>query len=70
MSEDIVDRYGNQIHIACLALQRLRRREPFASRQDFQRLVEEYCQNSRAILQLIRALASQADGCRWKDAAG
>ncbi len=35
MSEDIIDRYGNQIHIACLGLQRLRKQEPFVDHLSF-----------------------------------
>lgn len=57
MKEDIIDRYGNQIHIACLSLQRLRRQEPFADHLSFQLLAENYCRCAKEILRLIRALA-------------
>lgn len=57
MTEDIVDRYGNQIHIACLSLQRLRKRQPFAGHREFQELVDRYCHCSEELLRLIRLLA-------------
>lgn len=57
MNEDIIDRYGNQIHIACLGLQRLRKREPFVDHLSFQLLVDNYCRCAKEILRLIRALA-------------
>jgi len=57
MNEDIVDRYGNQIHIACLSLQRLRKQQPFAEHLSFQLVAENYCRCAKELLRLIRALA-------------
>lgn len=60
MSEnDRVDRHCNQIHVACIGLQRLKKQEPYNGDPLFLRLVEEFCLAGRHIMELVRKWEEQ-----------
>ncbi|MBW1918499.1 MAG: hypothetical protein JRI57_10845 [Deltaproteobacteria bacterium] len=54
MLEDRIDRFCNQIHVACIGLQRLKRQAPYRRDLIFVNLVEDFCKSGHHLMGLIR----------------
>lgn len=59
LEDDRVDRYCNQIHVACIGLQRLKRQAPYYEDMLFLQLMEEFCLAGKHLMELIREREAQ-----------